>query len=243
MSMAEDAHGNLWLGTDRGLGFFENRPDIGPDFDLKKNLLRVGVDFTGNSPVMSCVAYDAHTLAFGNAAGLHLLDLDAFYGSPRRILVRSFNLKNGYQAGPVGQNAFFVDRDSCLWLTAANGALRYDPQTLPRDTTLPQVFVDSLVAGGSVFKNFSARSSLSSEQRFVQIYFHAPPSPMLFDNLRFEYRLLGSDSTWVKILPDAASVTFPSLKASQRSSTSRSLPTTLSRWCSRSVSTRPSRKT
>ncbi len=212
MSMAEDGRGNLWFGTDRGLCFFENRPGIGPDFDLQKNLLRVGVDFTGESTVMACLIYDAHTLVIGNSAGVHLLDLDAFYGTPRRILIRSLNLNNGYQAGPVNQNALFVDRDSCIWLTAANGALRYDPRTLPRDTAVPKVFVDSLIAGRDTFHDLLSRLALSNDQRYVEIYFHAPPNPMLYDNTRFEYRLTG-DSVWVKIMPGAESVTFPSLKA------------------------------
>lgn len=211
-SMAEDTRGNLWFGTDRGLCFFENRPDIGPDFDLQQHLLRVGIDFTGESTVLSCLAYDAHTLVIGNKEGLHLLDLDAFYGSPRRVLLRSLNLKNGYQAGPVGQNALYIDRDSCLWLTASNGAFRYNPHLLPRDMAIPQVFVDSLLASAIIYKDFSSSLPLGSDQRFLQIYFHAPPNPLLYDNLRFEYRLTG-DSVWVKILPGAAFVTFSSLKA------------------------------
>lgn len=212
MSMAEDARGNLWFGTDRGLCFFENRPGIGPDFDLQKNLLPVGLGFIGESMVTSCLMYDAHTLVIGNTAGLHLLDLDAFYGVPRQVLLRSLQLKNGYQAGPVNQNALFVDRDSCIWLTAANGALRYDPRTLPRDMAIPGVIVDSLIAGRDTFHDLLSRLALSNDQRYVEIYFHVPPNPMLYDNTRFEYRLTG-DSAWTKITPGAESVAFSSLKA------------------------------
>ncbi len=211
VSMAEDTHGNLWFGTDRGLCFFENRPDIGPGFELSDHLVRVGSDFIGESTVRSCVAYDAHTLIIGNATGLHLLDLDAFYGSPSRVLLRSLNLQNGYQAGPVGQNTLIIDRDSFIWLTAANGAFRYKVHGLPRDSASPQVFLEKLIAGRDTFWDLSTSLALSSEQHYVQIFFRAPLNPMLYDNIRFEYQLTG-DTSWVKILPEAESVTFPSLK-------------------------------
>ncbi len=198
ISMAEDPHGNLWMGTDRGLCFFENRRDIGPDFDLAGQLQRVGLDFTGESTVKSCLLYDAHTLVIGNARGLHLLDLDAFYGNPRRILIRSLNPKNGYQAGPVGQNALFVDRDSCIWLTASNGAFRYNPRLLPRDAATPEVFIDSIRIGNNMLRNISERVSFGHGQQMAQLYFHGSPNLMLYDNTSFEYRL-SADSAWVKI--------------------------------------------
>ena len=213
VSMAEDLHGNLWLGTDRGLCFFENSGEIGPDFDLSSHLQRIGLDFTGESTINSCILYNANTLAIGNATGLHLLDLDAFYGHPRRVLMRSINLKNGYQAGPVGQNAMIIDRDSCIWMTAANGAFRYNPRALPQDLQIPQVFLEKFIAGKDTIFDLSTRLMLSSQQRDVQIFFKAPINPMLYDNIRFEYQLTG-DSIWIKILPGAESVTLPSLKAS-----------------------------
>ena len=211
-SMAEDQQGNLWFGTDRGLRFFDNRAAFDQNFELSENLLSVGVNLIGESTVRSCLMYDAHTLLVGNAAGLHLLDLDAFYEQPRRVLIRSLTLKNGYQAGPVGQNAVTIDRDSCIWLTAANGAFRYNPRALPRDSEIPQVFPALLIAGQDTFMNLSSPLALSSQQHYVQIFFKTPVNPMLYDNIRFEYRLTG-DSNWVKILPTAESVTFPSLQA------------------------------
>ncbi|MBK8564421.1 MAG: hypothetical protein IPN76_14065 [Saprospiraceae bacterium] len=205
MSMAEDARGNLWFGTDKGLCFFENRPGIAPDFDLNAAMQLVGLDFTGQLPVASCILYDANTLIFGNEAGFYLLDLAAFYESPSGVLVRSFNEMNGYQAGAVGQNSFFIDRDSCLWMTANGGVARFDPGALPPDLAMPQVLLDSLVADGRVFRDFSKPIKLAGE-RFIQIYFHSPPNPLLNDNIRFEYRLSG-DSTWISVPPSDESIT------------------------------------
>lgn len=212
MSMTEDSRGNLWFGTDRGLCFLENRREIGPGFDLKNKLLPVGAGLTGTSVVTVCQVYNAHTLIVGNAAGLFLLDLDAFYSHPRRVYLQSLHPKNGYDAGPVVQNAVFIDRDSGIWVIGAKGAFRYDPRVLPRDTATPAILVERLVAGRDTFSGFSGPLTLSSEQRYVEIYFRHSTNPMLYDNIRFEYRFAG-DSVWGKIASGAASLAFPSLNA------------------------------
>lgn len=212
MSMAEDPRGNLWFGTDRGLCFFENKKEIEAGFDLSKHLQRIGITETDSSTVMSMVTYDAHKLIFGNAKGVFVLDLDAFYNSPRHVLIRSFTLKNGYQAGSVGQNAFFVARDSTLWLTAANGAARFDPRMFVRDTVPPVLFLDSLRTGSGIFRDLKKTIRMNSGELSVQFFFHASTNPLLFDNTHFEFRLTG-DTTWKKVIQGQESMTFTNLNS------------------------------
>ena len=195
MSMDMDSHNNLWLGTDRGLCYLDQSVRVDSSFNPLQVLRRIALDQTGESTVTTLKVYDAHTLLFGNAQGFYLLDLDAFYDTPQRILLRTFNDKNGNALGGIEQNAVFVTREKQVWLMGAQGALRFDPALARRDTLRPVIRLDSLATDEKIFTRLTAPIRLGSGAQRVRLYFHHDLNPQLLDNIRFRYRLTG-DSAW-----------------------------------------------
>ena len=209
MSMDMDPHGNLWLGTDRGLCFLQTPAPLDGSFDPLQALRRVGGDYTGESMVTTLKLYDAHTLLFGNALGFYLLDLDTFYAGSQRGLIRTFNLRNGSSLGAVEQNAIFVTRERQIWLLGVQGALRFDPRLVRYDTVPPVIWIDSVGTNTRTFTDFSGLLGLGSGEQRVRLYFHHDFNPLLLDNVRFRYRLTG-DSAW-SALREAPFVEFARL--------------------------------
>lgn len=209
MSMDVDGHGNLWLGTDKGLFFLKTPAQVDPGFDLLQALQQIGLDYTGAGAVTALKLYDAHTLLIGNALGFFLLDLDAFYAHPQRVIIRTYNLKNGNALGAVEQNAVFITREKQVWFLGAQGALRFDPRLTSFDTMTPSVHIDSLRTDRDTFTDLSGFTQLGSGPQRVHIYFHHDLNPLLLDNIQFRYRLNG-DSAW-SALSEMPWVEFPRL--------------------------------
>ncbi len=209
MSMDMDSHGNLWLGTDNGLYFLPSPSRVDRNFDLPQAMQRVGVDYTGETAIMTLKIYNDHNLIAGNAQGFYLLDLDAFYAQPRQVIIRSFNEKNGNPLGVVEQNGVFITREKQVWLMGDQGALRFDPRLVGRDTVKPSLHIDSLQTDLETFRDLSGRPHLGSGPQRIRVYFHSALNPLLLDNIRFRYRFTG-DSTW-SALTENPWVEFPRL--------------------------------
>jgi len=196
-SLEEDAKGNLWLGTDRGLGFFENKKEIGSNLDLKNQLQLVALDYTGSSMIEVCKLYDAATLIVGNSIGYFLLDLDAWYSSPRKLIVYSLTKKEGHQIGGVQQNGVWIDKDKNIWLTCDKGLARYTPKLIRKDTLIPMLTIDSidLMNGEKIMIREGDDISLKPMQKTFRVYFSYDRNPLLFDNIKYRYRL-SKDLNW-----------------------------------------------
>ncbi|MEO6758833.1 MAG: histidine kinase [Saprospiraceae bacterium] len=209
MSMDLDAKGNMWLGTDRGLGYLHPPAVMDGQFDPLTAMRLIGADYTGESAVTTLKLYDAHTLLFGNAQAVYLLDLDAFYGNPEQVKIQTFDAKIGNPLGAVEQNAAFITSEKQVWIMGAQGALRFDPRLALRDTIRPTIFIDSLSTDRETFTVFSRPISLGSGDQRVRVYFHPGLNPLLLDNIRFRYQLSG-DSSW-SALTESPWLEFPHL--------------------------------
>ncbi len=196
-SMAEDQQGNLWFGTDKGLCFFENSTTITPDIKINE-LALVASDYLGESMIQVCKLYDEHTLIIGNKKGYFLLDLDAWYATPRQLLIHSYNSKNGNNAGHINQNGVWIDHNKDIWLTGNKGVVRFNPTLLTKDKAIPTIIIDSLEVGEKRFFAFDTKIKLESTERTLRINFSHAPNPLYYDNIHFRYRLSG-DSDWSKL--------------------------------------------
>jgi hypothetical protein len=215
MSMDIDQRGNLWLGTERGLYFLENRRTIDGKFQIKKHLLSVGNDIIGISPITVCKQYDANTLILGNSFGYYLLDINSYCRDTQKAIIRPFQKRTGnYTGSDVAQNLVCMDSDRNIWLLTSNGAVRHEPAAYIADTIPPGISIDSISAGQ---RTLSGRSLvdivLNNTERSPTIYFHTNKGPFLYNNTVIRYRISNetkrSDQadTW-KILSNSDSITF-----------------------------------
>ncbi len=198
--MAEDAMGNLWLGTGKGLCFYENSQVNQPDLDLKNNIQKVAIDYIGESNIEICKLYDEHTLIIGNRKGFFLLDLDAWYAHPRQLLLHPFTASNGHQGKGGLTNGIWIDDNKDVWMVCKNGVVRYTPNLLPRDTVMPSVTIDSFQVGEKIITNFSKKIKLGPTESTVRIYFSQSINSLLLDNTRYRYRLKGE--AWSSLLKE-----------------------------------------
>lgn len=207
--LAEDAKGNIWLGTDKGLGFFKNE-NPHSSLNLKDNIQMVAADYTGKVSIEVCKLYDEKTLLIGNRKGFFLLDLEAWYRTPRQLIIQSFNASSGHQGKAVFANSSWVDSKKRIWLSCIDGVIRYTPDVLNRDTLSPSIRIDNLEVGEQVFTYFSKKIKLSATERTIKINISHPTNPMLLDNIRFRHRI--NDEDWSE-LSDEPSIEYYNLAA------------------------------
>ena len=211
-SMAEDHHGNLWLGSEKGLYFYKNKNIITSDFDIQDRKMElVATDYLGESLIQVCKIYDEHTLIVGNKKGFFLIDLDAWYGNAQQLLIYEYNPKNGNTAGEINQNGVHIDHNKHIWLTGNKGVMRFDPDLLPRDSFPPEVSLDSMVVGENSYTTFNKNIRLRATERTVKISFSHLPNLLFYDNIKFRYRLTG-DEKW-STLTDQAAIEYQNLSA------------------------------
>lgn len=197
--MEEDGMGNLWFGSTKGLYFLENNKEIDSGFEIRNHWQFVAPDYFGGLAVKVCKLYDNRYLILGNDNGYYLLDLDSWYAEPRQLLIHPINKSNGHQGNGVFRNSHWIDHNKDVWLMCADGAVRYSPQLLQKDSVIPVVSIDSFEAGGLIFKDFTKKIRLGLTDRTVRIYFSHSSNPLLYDNVRFRYRLTG-DENWSDLL-------------------------------------------
>ena len=208
MSMAEDSRGNLWFGTDKGLYFFRNRKDIGKGFELLPHLERIALEYSGDSQITACKLYNEHTLVIGNKKGFFLMDLDAFYGQPRKVLIRPFNHCHGYDFGMVNQNGIYFEKNGDIWILGIKGAFRYTPGMSPVDTSRPEVRIDSILAGAIPYHTFDGCLKLGNDQRQITVWISSPFNRMLFDDVLYRYRI-DNDSVWSELKRETEIKLYP----------------------------------
>ena len=213
MSMDEDSQGNIWLGTGDGLYFVKNSKDLFENVDIKKMAIHISPDFIGNSLVNICKMYDKNTLVVGNLNGYYLIDIKYFYTHSKALKSKGiFKRENdNYLGGQTNQNGIAFDRDSNIWIVTSNGVYRHSPALFVEDTITPQLILDSMKVGSRVFK-FTGEIKcidLLHTERSLTIFFHHNFSPLLYDNVRYRYRL-DSTHSW-SILTSVDSINYQNL--------------------------------
>ncbi len=200
-SMDVDKYGNIWLGTDKGLYFFnQDKHELSANFDFHQNLEPVGSDYTGNSIVQVCKIYNDSTLVAGNGLGYFLINLNDWYANPRQLNITSITDETGHLAGGVIQNGICIDHRKDIWLMCANGAVRYTPNKYKKDgEQIPNVVIDQVFVGETEVNNISEPLKVGSEERNITINFHVDANTNVIGNFNYRYRLNPADD-WSKLI-------------------------------------------
>lgn len=196
MSSAVDFKGNLWFGTDKGLCFLKNGPEIDEHFDPKKAFVPVGEEILGKGLIRSLKIYKDKTLIVGTAEGFGLLDLEAFYTKDGKENICFFDKKSGFDLGTSGQNSIFIDSKENIWIGAQDGAIQFTPSLYPRDEFIPEVRIDSLMANDKVVHPNGTVIRLKEDVNNIKIWYSLiNVNPFLADNNIFHTSLTSLSDT------------------------------------------------
>ncbi len=213
LSSATDSHGNLWFGGNDGLRFLEE-PHRFTMF--KENLfdktLHISMDEAGYSNVSLMAEHEGY-LIFGNLHGYGFLDLKSFYN--KRAQPPIFFYPTDKFLKSADQNTILIDSKGDVWIGQDLGVTRIDFDDLKLDSLPVYIIIDSVLVSGrnlpstglradSAFDageltSVSARQTLPSLKRHLEIFMHPSFTGLLNDNVGFQHRLLHEniqDTTW-----------------------------------------------
>lgn len=200
-SMDMDKYGNIWLGTDTGLRFFDTKKHkITADFDFLNHTEKVANDYTENSLMQVCKIYKENTLVVGNSLGYFLINIEEWYANPRQLDIQSYTEKKGHKAGGVIQNGIWIDHRDDIWLMCHNGAIRHTPVKISNEIVqAPEVILDQVFIGNNEVEDLTVDLKTDPTERNITINFHTTSSTDIVGDIKYRYRLNPEDK-WSKLI-------------------------------------------
>lgn len=199
-SLQKDHKGNLWIGTDKGLWFY-NYDTI---FQINKKYF--------NSTITFLKMVDTTWLMGGTTLGLPLLYLPDFYkdGTQR---VKYYDRFNGFTGRDCGQNGTLHDSKNTFWIPTVDRVLRFDPTKIEFNTKPPTVHMKGIsLLGKNLSWNFIGDTvhQLRHDENgikfsYIGLNYSAP------ERVRYKYRLLDFGNIWSEETAEREAV-FTNLK-------------------------------
>ncbi|MDA7866999.1 histidine kinase [Verrucomicrobia bacterium] len=193
-----DENKSLWLATG-GRGIFRYRDGKLDQFTTQHGL--------PSNEITTIRDDQLGSLWFGSYNGIHRVGLenldDVASGKSPHLFVNSFSLEDGLSTlqCTTGHPASYRTDDGQLWFATQKGVHIVNPSLIPKDTTPPPVFLDSIHLDGKpqaipLNRNLNPVSIPANitrvEIHYTGISFSAP------DELRFRYRLEGLAPDWTE---------------------------------------------
>ncbi|MFN3875375.1 MAG: two-component regulator propeller domain-containing protein, partial [Flavobacteriales bacterium] len=132
-SLALDAAGNLWIGTEAH-GLYRLNGTRADSITPAEGLSSTAVEQVLLDGVQNVWA--------GTRRGICLIELDAL--QERVLRVRAFGTDDGFIAAECFRNACLLDSDSSLWFGTVRGATRYDPRSSLLEEPEPRLHITDL---------------------------------------------------------------------------------------------------
>jgi ligand-binding sensor domain-containing protein len=187
-SLFADHRGRLWIGAAGGLALLAEPSAPRPHFDVYNKSRGLG------SNNIFCIVEDAMGLLYlGTARGVDRLD-------PETGHVRHFSSLEGVSYG--GFTSAIRDRAGALWFSSYRGLSRLIPEP-SRATGSLKVLITGLQAGGEdraisqLGESRIAGLRLGASRNRMQVEFVAPGDEF-GEDLRYEFKLAGADSSWTE---------------------------------------------
>jgi signal transduction histidine kinase/CheY-like chemotaxis protein len=192
LSIHDDGHGGLWLGTTDGLGRVRDGKvislahGVGPQTETVIQILRDQHDsywLTTNRGLFAIADRDLQMFAAGDTATL---------------AYRSYSISDGlrtseFNGGNTRPGALMPD--GSLWLPSIRGVVRVDPSAISSNPVPPPVVIESLIVDGKVRSLAKgARVTAGATQWEFQYTGLSLAAP---ERVQFRYRLAGFDEGWI----------------------------------------------
>lgn len=196
ISIYRDHKGNMWLGTTRGLYFYNY-----------EKFRRVGKEFF-NSSVVSFMDIDSNNLVIGCSNGIGIFDIGAFYSSGEER-TKWYDKTNGFMGIECIRNGMFKDSKGNIWIAASNQVVKLDPSKLNELNTLePQTYIKNIstLDNEMRWKKLLIISHTQTDTIFefpyytkdIRFIFHAI-SHTAPEWVRYRYQLAGYDKGWSEV--------------------------------------------
>jgi ligand-binding sensor domain-containing protein/signal transduction histidine kinase len=191
----EDADDTLWIGTNRGLYYFNPSNN---SFVLFTNL---GAGLTENINVFHILEDDQRSLWINTSIGLFRLGHDrsqiSYFGNKHGLIPPSFMQQHGSFKGK-GDELFFVDNVN-------NGYYAFFPEQLKGNATPPDLHITGFKLGDQLVRSFKQTNEihLAYQQNvfsfdFAGIHFSSPEDNrhvFMLENLDNDWRKAGEEKT------------------------------------------------
>ncbi|MGE0090821.1 MAG: triple tyrosine motif-containing protein [Bacteroidales bacterium] len=184
-SLQKDHKGNLWIGTDRGLWFY--------NYDT---ISQISTKYFKNY-VTFLQMVDTTWIMGGTTLGLPLLYLPDFYKNGTQK-VKYYDRYNGFTGRDCGQNGTLHDSKNTFWIPTVDRVLRFDPTKIEFNTKPPIIHLKGIsLLGENLSWTFIGDTihQLNFDQNglkfsYVGLNYSAP------ERVRYKYRLLGFGNIW-----------------------------------------------
>ncbi|MBI9068494.1 MAG: histidine kinase [Salinivirgaceae bacterium] len=199
-SLQKDYKGNIWIGTDMGLWYY--------NYDT---IFQINTTYF-NGFVTFLKQVDTTWIMAGTTNGLPLLYLPDFYkkGIQR---VKYYDRYNGFTGRECGQNGTLHDSENTYWIPTIDRVIRMDPTKIAFNKVPPKMAFKSLSVlgdqlewipvGDSIHEFSHEKNGLKFE--YVGLCYSAP------ERVKYKYRLLGYSKNWSKENSDREAI-FTNLK-------------------------------
>lgn len=141
LSLMEDRSGTIWIGTGGG-GVCCYSPS---KKDSTLSIKYTSADGLANDVIYGIVEDTTRNMIwFGTNLGLSGLKLNSLKDTSKRIQFENFNVNTGYPIKDVNAGAFYMDRKGILWAGTSDKLVRFDYNSVRKDTIVPKVIIQAL---------------------------------------------------------------------------------------------------
>ncbi|MDA3865655.1 MAG: histidine kinase [Salinivirgaceae bacterium] len=184
-TMEKDYRGNLWLGTDQGIWFY-NYDTI---FQIDHPHL--------NRYITLMEPIDTTWLMLGTTHGLPLIYLPDFYNNGT-IRVKYYDRENGFTGRECGQNGTLHDSKGMFWIPTIDRVIKLDPSKIRFNTYSPPAVIKKISLLGDNLNWHTIPDTLHKfthnqngyKFEFAGLSYSAP------GYVTYKYRLLGYNKNW-----------------------------------------------
>jgi ligand-binding sensor domain-containing protein/two-component sensor histidine kinase len=185
-SLLEDEQ-TLWIGTDCGLFALDL-----VSFKITKYFSSVSKNELFRLPndvVYGILKDDYQTLWLSTNQGLVQF-------SPKKGVIRKFDLKDGLQSNEFNTNCAFKRADGTLFFGGVKGVNFFHPSRLTKNTFVPPLKLTKIKVMDSLYNPNQRQLELKYDQNFIEFEFTSLNLSNSQKN-QYKYQLVGVDKTWV----------------------------------------------
>lgn len=183
---AEDADGNIWMGTDEGLACLDVRTQRFTNYTKANGLPN------NSTPSLVIVGND---MWIGTANGLARMDL-------RTRVITPFDRGDGLVVTDFETEAAVQDKTGQLLFGATRGLIQFNPKRIDQNRFIPPVYLTSLKVNDEEFvKGYNKNNPPSIELRHDQNFFTIEIAALSYDHPesnQYAYWLENFDKQWIK---------------------------------------------